>query len=111
MYLHSRGPGDALRMARAPRQALPAGGTPLGGPAPASAAAGGPTLDTKAIEQALGRSGRDVGAGVFQVTLPRAEAIAEMGQPLLPAIGVVTVTNLQPTRQAEAAITRACGLI
>ena len=92
-------------MARALRQALSASGTPLGGPAPASAPPGGPTLDTKAIEQALGRSGRDVGAGVFQVTVPRAEAITEMGQPLLPGMGVVTVMNFQPTSDGKAAIT------
>src|SRR3989440_1862554 len=66
MYMHYSGHGDAVQMARALRQALAASGTPLGGPAaPASAPPGGPTLDTKAIEQALGRSGRDVGAGVF----------------------------------------------
>jgi len=105
MYMHYSGHGDAVQMARALRQALSASGTPLGGPAAASAAAGGPTLDTKAIEQALGRSGRDVGAGVFQVTVPRAEAITEMGQPLLPAMGVVTVVNFQPTSDGKAAIT------
>ena len=105
MYMHYSGHGDAVQMARALRQALAASGTPLGGPAPASTSGGGPTLDTKAIEQALGRSGRDVGAGVFQVTAPRAEAITEMGQPLLPAMGVVTVMNFQPTSDGKAAIT------
>ena len=43
-----------------------------------------------AFKQALGRQGRDVGVGVFQVTVPRAESITEMGQPLLPAMGVAT---------------------
>ena len=105
MYMHYSGHGDAVQMARALRQALSATGTPLGGPAPTSAPAGGPTLDTKAIEQALGRSGRDVGAGVFQVTVPRAEAVTEMGQPLLPGMGVVTVMNFQPTGDGKAAIT------
>jgi hypothetical protein len=105
MYMHYSGHGDAVQMARALRQALSASGTPLGGPAPASAPAGGPTLDTKAIEQALGRSGRDVGAGVFQVTVPRAEPITEMGQPLLPGMGVVTVMNFLPTSDGKAAIT------
>src|SRR5439155_162620 len=62
-------------------------------------------LGSYAIEQALGRSGRDVGAGVFQVTVPRAEAITEMGQALLPAMGVVTVMNFQPTSDGKAAIT------
>lgn len=105
MYMHYSGHGDAVKMARALRQALSASGTPLGGPAAAPAPASGPTLDSKAIEQALGRSGRDVGGGVFQVTVPRAETIMEMGQPLLPAMGVVTVMNFQPTTEGKAAIT------
>src|SRR5256885_14773211 len=77
MYMHYSGHGDAVQMARALRQALSVSGTPLGGGPPAAAPAPGPALDTKAIEQALGRSGRDVGAGVFQVTVPRAEARPE----------------------------------
>jgi len=105
MYMHYSGHGDAVQMARALRQALSASGTPLGGSAPPPASSTGPTLDAKAIEQALGRSGRDVGAGVFQVTVPRAESITEMGQPLLPAMGVVTVMNFQPTTDGKAAIT------
>src|SRR2546430_15528729 len=92
-------------MASAPRQALSASGTPLGAAPAVAAPAPAATLDTKAIEQALGRSGRDVGAGVFQVTVPRAEAITEMGQALLPAMGVVTVMNFQPTSDGKAALT------
>jgi hypothetical protein len=62
-------------------------------------------LDTKRIEQALGRAGRDIGGGVSQVTVPRAETITEMGVPLLPAMGVVTVLNFQPLDGGKAAIT------
>jgi Domain of Unknown Function (DUF1259) len=105
MYTHYRGHGDAVQMARTLRQALSASGTPLGGSPPPPAPATGATLDTQAIEQALGRSGRDVGAGVFQVTAPRAETITEMGQPLLPGMGVVTVMNFQPTSDGKTAIT------
>jgi hypothetical protein len=111
MYMHYSGHGDAVQMARALRQALSASGTPLGGSAPPPAPATGPTLDTKAIEQALGRSGRDVGGGVFQVTVSRAETITEMGQPLLPGMGVVTVMNFQPTSAGKAAITGDFALI
>src|SRR5207244_2928141 len=76
MYMHYAGHGDAVQMAKALRQALSASATPLGtGGAPPAAASQGPGLDTKQIEQALGRQGRDVGAGVFQVTAPRAESI------------------------------------
>src|SRR5262245_12177572 len=104
MYMHYVGHGDALQLARGLRQALSASATPLG-PAPAPGASPGPALDSRQIEQALGRSGRDVGSGVFQVTAPRAEAITEMGVPLLPAMGVVTVVNFQPTGDGKAAIT------
>src|SRR5207302_11455914 len=75
MYMHYAGHGDALQLARALRQALSASGTPLGGPPAAPAPAAGPTLDTKAIEQPPGRPGRDIGGGVFQVRVPRAEAL------------------------------------
>jgi hypothetical protein len=104
MYVHYEGHGDAIHIAKALRQALSASGTPLGGP-PGAAVAGGPALDTKQIEQALGRQGRDIGGGVFQVTVARAEALTAMGQPLLPAMGVVTVLNFQPTADGKAAIT------
>ena len=96
MYMHYEGHGDAAQLAKALRQALSASGTPFGPSAP-SAPPAGPVLDPKPIEQALGRTGRDIGAGVFQVTVPRAEAITEMGHPLLPAMGVTTVLNFQPT--------------
>jgi hypothetical protein len=104
MYMHYEGHGDAVQLARALRQALSASGTPFGASAP-SARATAPGLDPKQIEQALGRGGRDIGGGVFQVTVPRAEAIAEMGHPLLPAMGVTTVLNFQPTADGKVAIT------
>ena len=56
MYMHYEGHGDAVQLAKALRQALSASGTPLG-VAPPAAATGGPALDTKQIEQALGRQG------------------------------------------------------
>jgi hypothetical protein len=105
MYMHYAGEGDAIQLAKALRQALSASGTPLGAGAAAPAAATGPTLDTKQIEQSLGRSGRDIGGGVFQVTVPRVEPITEMGRPLLPAMGVTTVLNFQPLADGKAAIT------
>jgi hypothetical protein len=104
MYMHYEGHGDAVRLASALRLALSVSGTPLGGPPPPPAA-GAPTIDMKQIEQALGRSGRDLGAGVFQVTVPRAEAITENGMPLLPAMGVVTVLNFQAVPGGKTAIT------
>lgn len=104
MYVHYEGHGDALQLASALRHALSASATPLGVPAP-PAAAKAPTMDTKEIERALGRSGRDLGAGVFQVTVPRAETITDNGVPLLPALGVVTVLNFQAMADGKAATT------
>src|SRR5437762_11665976 len=103
MYMHYGGHGDAVQMARALRQALSASETPLGAAQAAAAPTAGPALDTKAIGQALGRAGRDMGAGSFQVTAPRAEAITQMGRALLPAMGDVTVMNFQPTSYGRAA--------
>jgi Domain of Unknown Function (DUF1259) len=103
MYMHYEGHGEAVQLARALRQALSASATPFG--PPATPAAAGAMLDTKPIEQGLGRTGRDIGGGVYQVTVPRAESITEMGHPLLPAMGVTTVMNFQPTGEGKAAIT------
>jgi hypothetical protein len=104
MYMHYAGHGDAVQLARGLRQALAASATPLGAAPPAPAAQPGAGLDIRSIEQALGRSGRDIG-GIFQVTVPRVETITEAGMPLLPAMGVVTVLNFQPTAGGRAAIT------
>jgi uncharacterized protein DUF1259 len=104
LYMHYEGRGNAVQLAKELRQALSGSGTPLGASAP-SASTAPPGLDTKQIEQALGRGGRDIGGGVFQVTVPRAEAITEMGHPLLPAMGVTTVLNFQPVADGKAAIT------
>src|SRR5215510_9199978 len=106
LYMHYSGHGDATQLAKALRQALAASGTPLGIAASVPAAAfTGPTLDTKQVEQLLGRQVRDAGSGVYQVSVPRAETITEMGQPLLPAMGVVTALNFQALPDGKAAIT------
>jgi hypothetical protein len=104
MYMHYEGHGDAVALARVLRQALSASGTPLGpsGPPPAASA---PPMDARQIEQALGRTGRDLGNGLFQVAVPRAEALTEGGMPLLPAMGVVTALNFQALDGGKAAIT------
>src|SRR5215510_13856420 len=105
MYMHYEGHGDAVQLAKGLRQALSASGTPLGGAGSASSPPTAGGLDTRQIEQALGRSGRTVAEGVFQVTVARAEAISEMGIELLPAMGVTTVMNFQPIPDGKSAIT------
>ena len=104
MYMHYSDVGDPVQMATALHQALSASGTPLDGsgptPPPATSA-----LDTAQIESILGRSGRLQGGDVFQLSVPRAETITENGMELLPAMGVSTAINFQPTGDGKAAIT------
>jgi hypothetical protein len=105
MYMHYSGRGEASQLAAALREALSASATPLGqANAAASAAAGGPELDQKQVEAALGRTGR-VNNGILQVSVARAEKITENGVELLPAMGVNTALNFQPTGDGKAAIT------
>ncbi len=62
----------------------------------------------RSISQPSRRSwavGRLQAGDVFQVNVPRAETIREMGTELLPAMGVVTVLNFQPTDDGSAATT------
>ncbi len=105
MYMHYSTRGEAAQLATALREALAASATPLGqAPTPASPAAGAPEIDQKQVEAALGRTGR-VNNGILQVGVARAEKITENGMELLPAMGVNTALNFQPTGDGKAAIT------
>ena len=105
MYMHYTGHGDAVQLASAIREALSKSGTPLGqAPAASVPASGGPEIDQKQVESALGRTGR-VNNGILQVGVARAEKITENGMELLPAMGVNTAINFQPTGDGKAAIT------
>src|SRR5215470_17691743 len=59
MYMHYEGHGEAIQLATALHRALATSGTPFGASA-TPAAAGASALDTKQVEQVLGRSGRDI---------------------------------------------------
>ena len=105
MYLHYVGRGPAPQLATALRDALSASGTPLGpAAAPAPPAPAGPFIDQQQVEVVLGRSGR-LNNGIFQVSVARAERITEDGMEVLPAMGVSTALNFQPTGDGKAAIT------
>src|SRR5262252_2056951 len=104
MYMHYSGHGDAKQLAAALREALAGSATPLGPAAPPASGMAGPTIDEKQIEAALGRQGR-VNGGILQVGVARAEKITENGMELLPAMGVSTAINFQPTGEGKAAIT------
>lgn len=102
MYLHYEAHGDPVQLASALHQALMASGTPFG-PSPASTIDAMGT-DTSQLEHLLGHMGA-LSGNVFQVNVPRAETITEMGMVLLPAMGVATVLNFQLMGQGQAAIT------
>src|SRR5258705_13968252 len=64
MYMHYEGHGEAVTVATALRQALSSRGTPVRGTATAAAAPAAGQLDTKQVDQALGRTGRDLHRGL-----------------------------------------------
>src|SRR5438093_1452955 len=106
MYMHYSGHGDAVQLATRLHEALSASATPLGQTAAApSAPSSGPDIDQRQVEAALGRTGR-VNNGILQVSVARAEKIMEgTAMELLPAMGVNTALNFQPTGDGKAAIT------
>ena len=105
MYMHYSGHGDAVQLASAIHEALSKSGTPFGqAPAVSAPASSAAEIDQKQIEGALGRTGR-VNNGILQIGVARAEKITENGMELLPAMGVSTALNFQPTGDGKAAIT------
>jgi Domain of Unknown Function (DUF1259) len=106
MYLHYEGHGDALQLAGELHQALSSSATPLSPavPPPPASPASGPQLDTAALDGILGYTGRANGS-LIQYTIARSETITENGHQLLPAQGVSTGLNFQPTGDNRAAIT------
>jgi Domain of Unknown Function (DUF1259) len=106
MYMHYEGHGDALQLAQALHQALSASKTPLSPavPPPAAAPATGPQLDLGMLDGILGYGGRANGS-VVQYSVGRAETILENGHQLLPAMGVATAINFQPSGATTASIT------
>jgi hypothetical protein len=103
MYMHIMAAGNADKLAESLRAALGESKTPLtmGTPAAPNASI---DLDTAAVAHALGYTGK-VNGGVYQVSVPRAERIVDMGQDVAPSMGVATAINFQPTGGGKAAIT------
>jgi hypothetical protein len=102
LYMHYEGMGDPVQLATAVHDALAASKTPLGPTSPATP----PTeqLDADMLQGIIGHNGQ-VNNGVLQISVPRAESISENGIELLPAMGVTTALNFQPTEGGRAAIT------
>jgi len=103
MYLHIHATGDPVKIAQAVHAALALTKTPPAKPkATEPAAALG--LDTATVARTLGQSGQ-VNGGVYQVSVPRTEAVREDDMDVSPAMGVATAINFQPTGGGKAAIT------
>ncbi len=101
MYMHLEGHGDAVTLARAVHDALALTKTPpAGNPAPAEKL----DLDTRQIENVLGRQGK-VNGGVLQVSVPRPDKITDEGMVVPSSMGAATALNFQPTGDGRAAIT------
>jgi hypothetical protein len=104
MYMHVEGHGDPVRLAQALRTALEQSKTPLRAESATAAAGQEPGFDTAAIERVLGRKGKASG-GVYQVSVPRAEPVAEGGMAVPPAMGSAEAINFQAAGEGRAATT------
>lgn len=102
VYMHVMGKGDEAKLATTLHDALAATHTPLARPPQVTPLR--LTLDTMAVAAALGVSGKGNG-GVYQVSVPRPEAIREGGEVIPPSMGVATAINLQPTTDGRAVAT------
>lgn len=103
MYMHIHAEGDPEKIAQAVHAALALTKTPPAKPEAAEPAAA-LELDTAAVSQALGYSGKANG-GVYQVSVPRAEPVRADGMEVPPSMGVATAINFQPTGGSKAAVT------
>jgi Domain of Unknown Function (DUF1259) len=107
MYMHISAHGDAVKLAQAIHDALLLSKTSLTAPPPQPADQ--IDLDTKQIDQIMGRSGK-VNGGVYQFAVARSEQIAEGetgrgAEPIPASMGLATAINFQPTDSGQAAIT------
>jgi len=100
-YMHVRGYGDPVKLATALHGGLLLSKTPL---TPSTDAAPSPIgLDTALIDRTLGAKGK-VNGGVYQVSLKRAETVADAGMAVPEAMGTAEAINFQPTSDGKAAI-------
>ncbi len=102
-YLHVGGAGDPVKFAKTLNAALALSQTPMNA-APPPSAPPAVDLDTASLEKVLGYKGKANG-GVYQFSVPRAEAITERGMLVAPAMGTAMAINFQPTGGGKAAIT------
>jgi Domain of Unknown Function (DUF1259) len=102
-YMHVGGHGDPVKLAETLHVGLALSKTPFGQSTPSQTPA--PLeLDTAAVEKTLGYKGTANG-GVYQFSIPRAEAVSEGGMAIPASMGTATALNFQPTGGGKAAIT------
>ena|SRR2546429_398762 len=104
MYMHISATGDAVKIAKAIHDALSLSKTPFTAPASGGDQSQDLGIDTKQLDQIMGQSGK-VNGGVFQYSVPRAEAVNDNGMEVPPSMGLATAINFQPTGGGKAAIT------
>ena len=121
-YMHISAMGDPVKLAGTIREALALTKTPLapdaqmnptGNAAESGASSAAPSsspppqdlgIDTTQIDSIIGFKGK-INNGVYQVSVPRAHKIVDMGMEMPPAMGVAIAINFQPTGGGRAAIT------
>lgn len=101
-YVHVHAHGDPVEIAKTIHDAMALTSAPP--PAPASPAQADVGLATANIDAVLGYPGK-VNGGVYQVSVPRAEAIRDGDFEVPPSMGLGTAINFQPTGGGKAAIT------
>jgi hypothetical protein len=102
-YMHVGGHGDPVKLAETLHAGLALSKTPFTERS-ASPTPGPLELDTAAIEKVLGYKGT-VNGGVYQFSIPRAEAVSESGMNVPSSMGTATALNFQPTGGGNVAIT------
>ncbi|MDQ2805017.1 MAG: DUF1259 domain-containing protein [Pseudomonadota bacterium] len=112
-YMHVLGQGDPVKLATVLHSGLAASKTPFGATAASAnhkpSRAGATTtpataLDTAMIDHTLSAKGQMVG-GVYQIGIPRAEAVHDGGMVVPASMGSAEAINFQPTGAGRAAIT------
>ncbi|MHB0912685.1 MAG: LppY/LpqO family protein, partial [Armatimonadota bacterium] len=90
MYLHYKGQGDPVRLARVMRDILSVTKTPMGKPASPRPS----SVNWSNVERTLGRTGQHHGK-LLQITVPRADRITDDGEDVPPAMGTGISLNME----------------
>jgi hypothetical protein len=103
MYVHVMVMGDAVQLATAVHNALKLTHTPLTAPTP-NPADQTVDLDTTALDQVMGVTGKVVG-GVYKYSIAPTFTITGMGQTIPPSMGMSTALAFQALGNGRAAVT------